>query len=260
MSGPEGLQCRSKTCTSGAAHDGKVKLLEHVARNWLAWLARTVSQHISRYGMSLANSAPRCIPPSEGCPRIIASTRLLHTERRFGITLAAAGSEWTNGKCSLQQDATRYQRNHQPPRSLSQPSTSESDPERKTLTQLPAVALKPFKNDWDKKLETIILITLRVVLMAQSILVLAYSYYTLNIHSCTLSCPKSRMQPLVSGPRRLLIAALALKSWHWCLWACLWACSCATFETNAIVLGYSLTTQETAKRINDHGLFKPKSH
>lgn len=80
----------------------------------------------------LWRTLPRCIPPSEGCPRIIASTRLLHTERRFGITLAAAGSEWTNRKSRYQQEATRYQRNHQLPTSLSQPSTSDSDPEKKT--------------------------------------------------------------------------------------------------------------------------------
>lgn len=103
---------------------------------------------------------PRCIPPSEGCPRIIASTRLLHAERRFGITLAAAGSEWTNGKSRHQQEATRYQRNHQLPRSLSQPSTSDSDPEKnKNLTQLPGVALKPreFQNWLQQETETIIL-------------------------------------------------------------------------------------------------------
>ncbi len=259
MSGPEGLQCRSKTCTSGAAHDGKVKLLEHVARNWLAWLARTVSQHISRYWMSLANSAPRCIPPSEGCPRIIASTRLLHTERRFGITLAAAANgPMVNAAFNKMQRDTKgttnhrgLLTNHQHPTVILKEKLSHNY-QRWHWNHSKMIAIRNWKRSY--------LSHWGFVLMAQSILVLAYSYYTLDIHSCTLSCPKSRMQPLVSGPRRLLTAALALKSWHWCLWACLWACSCATFETNAIVLDYSLTTQETAKRINDHGLFKPKSH
>ena len=101
--------------------------------DWHDWPEQYPSTYPGDTGIECRwRTLPRCIPPSEGCPRIIASTRLLHTERRFGITLAAAGSEWTNRKSRYQQEATRYQRNHQLPTSLSQPSTSDSDPEKKT--------------------------------------------------------------------------------------------------------------------------------
>ena len=188
--------------------------------DWHDWPEQYPSTYPGDTGIEcLWRTLPRCMPPSEGCPRIIASTRLLHTDRRFGITLAAAGSEWTNGKSRYQQEATRYQRNHQLPRSLSQPSTSDSDPEKNTShtitrggTETTRISKLIATRNWKPSYFFLGLTLHQIVLMAQSILVPAYSY-TLDIHSC----PKSRMQPLVSGPRRWLAAALALKSRHWCL-------------------------------------------
>ena len=131
----------------------------HVARNWLVWLARTVSQHNSRWHrcrMSLA--MPRCIPPSDGCPRIIASTRLLHTERRFGITLAAAangpmGKAAINKKQRDTKGTTNYPgllANHQHPTVILKKKISHND-------QGWHWNHENFKNDCNKKLETIIL-------------------------------------------------------------------------------------------------------
>ena len=183
--------------------------------DWHDWPEQYPSTYPGDTGIEcLWRTLPRCIPPSEGCPRIIASTRLLHTERRFGITLAAAGTEWTNGKSRYQQEPTRYQRNHQLPRSLSQPSTSDSDPEKKqqshTTTRGDTETTRISKHDCNKKLKTIILLlnTAADCLDGTITTSCQHTATTLDIQRC----PKSRMQPLVSGARRWLAAALALKS------------------------------------------------
>ena len=189
--------------------------------DWHDWPEQYPSTYPGDTGIEcLWRTLPRCIPPSEGCPRIIASTRLLHTERRFGITLAAAGSEWTDGTSRYQQEATRYQRNHQLPRSLSQPSTSDSDPEKKkshTITRGGTVQPREFQKmiatrNW--KPSYFFLFNTASDCLDGTITTSCQHTAT---HWTSTAAPESRMQPLVSGARRWLAAALALKSRLWCL-------------------------------------------
>ena len=177
--------------------------------DWHDWPEQYPSTYPGDTGIEcLWRTLPRCIPPSEGCPRIMASTRLLHTERRFGITLAAAGSEWTNRKSRYQQEATRYQRNHQLPTSLSQPHNYEGWHWNH----------ENVKNDCNKKLKTIILLLNTASDMSwwhNQYLLPAYSYYTPDILGCprvTYAAVSVRTTPMASRSPRIEKQALMLVS------------------------------------------------